>query len=269
MFGGSLPPSSYPLLPQIVPLQASRPQNVQLTQPTIKPPPSGQKLTNLSASEAASLGSVMAGGNDKKGRNKKDGPSHLRKAAGNVWNDRTLDEWPEGDFRVFCGDLGNEVTEELLANSFRKYQSFQKAKVVRDRRSGKSKGYGFISFEKPDDMLLALKEMNKKYVGNRPIRVMKSKWQDREINSDKNKEISAILTTAKNDSKTLRKFKRMGKPITGGKRYKEASERPAAPPRRGRGYYGPGGSSRQWIQTGKPPAGKVATAGTGHLLDNI
>lgn len=45
-------------------------------------------------------------------------------------------------FRVFCGDLGNEVTDEVLASAFRKYKSFDKARVVRDKRTGKTKGYG-------------------------------------------------------------------------------------------------------------------------------
>ena len=122
--------------------------------------------------------------------------------------------------RVFCGDLGNEVTDEVLASAFRKYKSFDKARVVRDKRTGKKKGYGelaasvamlrllwlvladrkesrgeyeyscefivglashagFVSFMDPNDMLKAIKEMNYKYVGNRPIRVLRSKWKDR------------------------------------------------------------------------------------------
>lgn len=36
-----------------------------------------------------------------------------------------------GDFRLFCGDLGNEVTDEMLGSAFRKYKSFAKAKVGR------------------------------------------------------------------------------------------------------------------------------------------
>ena len=31
---------------------------------------------------------------------------NLRKAGQKVWEDKTLDEWPESDFRIFCGDLG-------------------------------------------------------------------------------------------------------------------------------------------------------------------
>lgn len=48
--------------------------------------------------------------------------------------------------RVFCGDLGNEVTDEVLASAFRKYKSFDKARVVRDKRTGKTKGYGAQGF---------------------------------------------------------------------------------------------------------------------------
>ena len=86
----------------------------------------------------------------------------LRYVAGDYYEDKTLDEWPENDFRVFCGDLGNEVTDDLLANAFRKFKSFQKAKVIRDKRTGKTKGYGFVSFANPEDMVLALKEVNGK-----------------------------------------------------------------------------------------------------------
>src|SRR5690606_12074374 len=35
----------------------------------------------------------------------------LRKGGGEVWEDPTLEEWPENDFRIFCGDLGNEVSD--------------------------------------------------------------------------------------------------------------------------------------------------------------
>lgn len=59
-------------------------------------------------------------------------------------------QWDPNDYRIFCGDLGNEVSDELLAKAFRKYSSFQKAKVVRDGRTNRSKGYGFVSFKHQD-----------------------------------------------------------------------------------------------------------------------
>lgn len=103
----------------------------------------------------------------------------VRKAGGEVWEDPSLDEWPENDYRIFCGDLGNEVTDEILTNAFRKYSSFNKARVVRDKRTSKSKGYGFISIGDAGDYIKAMREMNGKYVGNRPIRLKRSTWKDR------------------------------------------------------------------------------------------
>jgi RNA recognition motif-containing protein len=68
------------------------------------------------------------------------------------------------DFRIFCGDLGNDVTDEILTRAFSKYQSFLKAKVVRDKRSNKTKGFGFVSFKDPQDFIKAMKEMNGEYI---------------------------------------------------------------------------------------------------------
>jgi hypothetical protein len=66
------------------------------------------------------------------------------------------------DFRLFCGDLGNEVNDDVLTRAFNKYPSFQKAKVVRDKRSGKTRGYGFVSFKDSQDYIRAMREMNGK-----------------------------------------------------------------------------------------------------------
>ena len=106
-----------------------------------------------------------------------------RKAAGQTWVDPTLEEWPENDYRIFCGDLGNEVTDDGLANAFKKYPSFAKAKVVRDKRTLKSKGFGFVSLISQDDYIKAMREMQGKYVGNRPITLKKSDWVDKSRNS--------------------------------------------------------------------------------------
>ncbi|KAF9607864.1 hypothetical protein IFM89_003568 [Coptis chinensis] len=102
-----------------------------------------------------------------------------RKAAGQTWEDPTLAEWPENDYRLFCGDLGNEVNDEVLSKAFSRFPNFNMARVVRDKRTGKTRGYGFVSFSTPADLAAALKEMNGKYVGNRPIKLRKSTWRER------------------------------------------------------------------------------------------
>ncbi|KAI8850491.1 hypothetical protein BC829DRAFT_374327 [Chytridium lagenaria] len=103
----------------------------------------------------------------------------LRVAGGEVWDDPSLQDWDANDFRLFCGDLGNEVNDDMLFKAFVKYPSLQKVKVVRDKRTSKTKGYGFVSFKDPNDFVKAMREMNGKYVGNRPIKLRKSTWDER------------------------------------------------------------------------------------------
>lgn len=102
-----------------------------------------------------------------------------RKVAGQTWEDPTLADWPENDYRLFCGDLGNEVNDDVLSKAFSRFPSFNMARVVRDKRTGKTRGFGFVSFSNPSDLAAALKEMNGKYVGNRPIKLRKSNWKER------------------------------------------------------------------------------------------
>ena len=66
------------------------------------------------------------------------------------------------DFRIFVGDLGNEVSDDALLRAFSRYPSLNKARVVRDKRTKKTKGYGFVSFKDPQDYLKAMREMNGK-----------------------------------------------------------------------------------------------------------
>lgn len=120
----------------------------------------------------------------------------VRTAGGQTWEDVTLLEWPDDDFRLFCGDLGNDVTDELLVRTFSKYSSFQRAKVVRDKRTNKSKGFGFVSFKDPGDFIKAMKEMDGRYVGSRPIKLRKSTWKNRSLDvvRKKEKEKAALLS---------------------------------------------------------------------------
>jgi len=112
----------------------------------------------------------------------------VRAGGGQVWEDESLKDWDQSDFRLFCGDLGNDVTDELLARTFGRYPSFQRAKVIRDKRTSKTKGFGFVSFKDPADFTRAVKDLNGKYVGSRPIKLKKSNWRDRNIEEIKKKQ---------------------------------------------------------------------------------
>merc|ERR1719240_464608 len=170
--------------------------------PTL-PTAAAKAASTMTPAQAAAVGARMAAGKPKQ--------ATLRRAANKIWSDATLDEWPADDARLFCGDLGNEVTDDLLANAFRKYKSFQKAKVIRDKRSGRTRGFGFASFLNPEDMVAALREVSGKYVGNRPIRLKKSTWKDRNIDSEKNARVPQLQFAIEQDDKSITKFKKINR----------------------------------------------------------
>ena len=122
---------------------------------------------------------------------------YIERGAGIIWQDESLNEWPENDYRIFVGDLGNEVNDQVLANAFIKYPSFAKAKVIRNKITGKTKGYGFISVTDVNDYIKIMREMNGKYVGNRPIRLKRSTWKDRSVMYSTSKMPDAVFIKKK------------------------------------------------------------------------
>ncbi|EOR00807.1 hypothetical protein E3P92_01268 [Wallemia ichthyophaga] len=97
----------------------------------------------------------------------------LRKGAGKQWEDTSLLDWDPSHYRLFVGNISNDVTEQVLDETFSVFKSYSKCRVVRDKISNKAK-YAFIAFADPEDFLKAWKEYDGKYVGNRPITLSKS-----------------------------------------------------------------------------------------------
>lgn len=156
--------------PVASPLQQQQPMLQQHLEPQHSPQPG--------PSGGSEGGAAAAGKKDKKAKKDR---RLLRMAGGETWEDPTLGEWDPDDFRIFVGDIGNEVSDEHLTRAFGKFPSFQKAKVVRDKRTSKSRGFGFVSFKDPQDFIRAMRELNGKYIGNRPMKLRKSNWKDRNL----------------------------------------------------------------------------------------
>jgi RNA recognition motif. (a.k.a. RRM, RBD, or RNP domain) len=98
----------------------------------------------------------------------------VRSGGGKTWQDQSLLEWDPSHPRLFIGNLAGEVTDDSLLKAFSRYPSVQRARVVRDKRTSKSKGYGFVSFASSDDYFQAAKEMQGKYIGSHPVLIKRS-----------------------------------------------------------------------------------------------
>lgn len=80
------------------------------------------------------------------------------------------DDAPE--YTVFVGDLAADVTDQMLCETFRvNYSSVKGAKVVTDRVTGRTKGYGFVRFGDESEQLRAMTEMNGRFCSTRPMRI--------------------------------------------------------------------------------------------------
>ncbi|KAI9868645.1 MAG: hypothetical protein M1813_004495 [Trichoglossum hirsutum] len=105
----------------------------------------------------------------------------VRSGGGQTWADSTLLEWDPAHFRLFVGNLAGEVTDDSLLKAFSRYPSVQKARVVRDKRSTKSKGYGFVSFSDGEEYFQAAREMQGKYIGSHPVLLRRSTTEIRPV----------------------------------------------------------------------------------------
>ncbi|ORX33280.1 hypothetical protein BD324DRAFT_640347 [Kockovaella imperatae] len=74
-------------------------------------------------------------------------------------------------YHVFVGDLSPEVNDEVLAKAFGAFGTMSEARVMWDMNSGKSRGYGFLSFRDKADAEQAINAMNGEWLGSRAIRV--------------------------------------------------------------------------------------------------
>jgi hypothetical protein len=99
----------------------------------------------------------------------------VRHGGGKTWEDPTLLDWDPKHFRLFVGNLAGEVVDKSLEGAFKAYTSLSRAHVIRDARTNKSRGYGFVAFANADDYFRAFKEMQGKYIGGHPIQLKKAK----------------------------------------------------------------------------------------------
>jgi hypothetical protein len=112
-----------------------------------------------------------------------------RAGGGKTWEDTSLLEWDPTHFRLFVGNLSPEVTDDMLETAFGRFSSMSKVKAVMDPKTGKNKGYGFVSFSDPEDYFKAFKEINGKYIGNHPVQLKKANTEIKPtaVNKNKNK----------------------------------------------------------------------------------
>lgn len=81
------------------------------------------------------------------------------------WNDPELLQKNEQDFMkdpfrtVFISRLDYSLTELDISKNFNKYGVIESISIIRDKKLGKSRGYGFVVFERDEDAKSCIKEL--------------------------------------------------------------------------------------------------------------
>uniref|UniRef100_A0A8D2ZL20 RRM domain-containing protein n=1 Tax=Scophthalmus maximus TaxID=52904 RepID=A0A8D2ZL20_SCOMX len=73
--------------------------------------------------------------------------------------------------KLFVGGLSFDTTEDSLSAAFGKYGTIEKVDVIRDKETGRSRGFGFVKYNNIEDAKDALEGMNSKTLDGRQIRV--------------------------------------------------------------------------------------------------
>ncbi len=74
-------------------------------------------------------------------------------------------------YKLFVGGLPFATTDDELRDAFAAHGTVASATVVRDRDTGRSKGFGFVEFENDDEGKAAQAAMNGSDLGGRTISV--------------------------------------------------------------------------------------------------
>ena len=73
--------------------------------------------------------------------------------------------------QIYVGNLSYRMTEDSLQKLFEKHGEVVSAKIIMDKYSGRSKGFGFVEMASKDDGEKAIQELNESEVEGRNIRV--------------------------------------------------------------------------------------------------
>lgn len=73
--------------------------------------------------------------------------------------------------KLFIGGLSWGTSDETLRQGFEQFGEVQEAVVIKDRETGRSRGFGFVTFVNDADADTAAQQMNGKDFDGRAIQV--------------------------------------------------------------------------------------------------
>jgi RNA recognition motif-containing protein len=79
--------------------------------------------------------------------------------------------------KLFVGSLAYSVTDDTLRAAFEEAGTVESAKVISDRETGRSRGFGFVEMATEEEAQNAIKLLNEKELDGRRIIVNEARPQ--------------------------------------------------------------------------------------------
>ena len=80
---------------------------------------------------------------------------------------------------IYVGNLSYSMSEDELRNAFSAYGDVSSVKILMDRETGRSRGFGFVEMPNQSEAEAAIAQLNGKDVGGRPLRINEARPRER------------------------------------------------------------------------------------------
>ena len=84
---------------------------------------------------------------------------------------------------MYVSNLSFHSNDEVLKNLFAAFGTVSSAKIITDRETGQSRGFGFVEMDSDDEANAAMKALNNKDIEGRPMSVSIAKEKERRNDS--------------------------------------------------------------------------------------
>jgi RNA recognition motif-containing protein len=87
--------------------------------------------------------------------------------------------------KLYVGSLSFSVTEHVLQSTFGQHGTVETVRLITDRDSGQSKGFGFVEMRTDAEASAAIRELNGTELEGRAIKVNEARPQSRGSGRDR------------------------------------------------------------------------------------
>ena len=80
---------------------------------------------------------------------------------------------------IYVGNLSYGMSEEELRDAFSAFGEVSSVKILMDRETGRSRGFGFVEMPNNAEATTAIAQLNGKDLGGRPLRINEARPRER------------------------------------------------------------------------------------------